>query len=109
MKASYDCGGAGPTACTFVNLKPVGSFSPQGDGKWGQADLTGNVWEYTLDYSAVPYRLKTCADCADLQPAQSRTFRGGGFANEPFNEVTSVRLERSPEIADYDVGIRCAR
>ena len=53
--------------------------------------------------------MTTCADCADLQPAMYRTFRGGSFANESFNEVTSLRLERSPGIADYDVGIRCAR
>jgi formylglycine-generating enzyme required for sulfatase activity len=38
-----------------------------------------------------------------------RTFRGGSFANESFNETTATRLSRSPEIADYDVGIRCAR
>lgn len=108
-KAAYDCGGAGPGNCTFANLKPVGSFSPQGDGKWGQADLTGNVWEYTLDYSAVPYRLLACADCADLQPAMYRTFRGGSFANDRDYQGTAVRLERSPGIADYDVGVRCAR
>ena len=108
-KASYDCGGKGPGACAFSDILPVGSKSPQGDGKWGQADLAGNLWEYTLDYSAVPYRLKTCTDCADLQAAPYRTFRGGGFANESFYEVTSLRLERSPGIADYDVGFRCAR
>lgn len=109
--ASYDCTGDGSAAgaCAFDDMLPVGSKSPQGDGKWGQADLSGNVWEYTLDYSAVPYRLTACTDCADLQLAQYRTFRGGGFANESFYEGTSVRLERSPEIADYDVGFRCAR
>ena len=108
-KASYDCSGRGPGTCAFSDMKPVGSFSPQGDGKWGQADLAGNVWEYTLDYAAVPYRLTACSDCADLQPAPNRTFRGGGFANESFYEITSARIDRSPEIADYDVGIRCAR
>ena len=107
--ASYDCSGRGPGTCMFGDMKPVGSFSPLGDGKWGQADLTGNVWEHTLDYSAVPYRLTTCTDCADLQPAIYRTFRGGGFANPDYTEVTSLRLERSPGIADYDVGVRCAR
>lgn len=108
-KASYDCSGRGQGKCVFSDMLPVGSKSPQGNGKWGQADLAGNVWEYTLDYDAEPYRLKSCTDCADLQPAMYRTFRGGGFANEGFYAVTSDRLARSPEIADYDVGLRCAR
>ncbi len=108
-KASYDCSGRGLGTCVFSDLLPVGSSSPQGDGKWGQADLTGSVWEYTLDYFTEPYRLTTCADCADLQVAPDRTFRGGSFANASFYEVTSVRIGRSPGIRDYDVGIRCAR
>lgn len=108
-KASYDCSGRGAGMCAFRDMKPVGSFSPQGDGKWGQADLAGNVWEYTLDYAATPYRLTACTDCADLQPAPTRTFRGGGFANQSYYEVTSIRIDRSPGIADYDVGFRCAR
>jgi formylglycine-generating enzyme required for sulfatase activity len=108
-KASYNCHGAGAGACVFADMLPVGSKSPQGDGRWGQADLAGNVWEYTLDYSAVPYRLNPCTNCADLRAAPYRTFRGGGFANDFFYETTSIRLERSPKIADYDVGIRCAR
>lgn len=114
-KASYACSGRGgppdqdPCTPNFSDMRTVGSFSPQGDGKWGHADLAGNVWEYTLDYSKEPYRLTTCTDCADLQPTPDRTFRGGGFANQSYIETTSTRIYRSPQIADYDVGIRCAR
>jgi formylglycine-generating enzyme len=28
----------------------VGTKSTKGDGKWGHADLAGNVWEWTLDW-----------------------------------------------------------
>lgn len=108
-KASYDCSGRGFGNCAFGDMSPVGAFSPQGDGKWGHADLTGNVWEYTLDYLVEPYRLRTCTDCADLQVAPDRSFRGGSFANASFYEVTAARIGRSPVIRDYDVGIRCAR
>src|SRR6185503_5212427 len=57
-KASYDCAGdgsgTGTPNCMFSDMLPVGSRSPQGDGKWGQADLAGNVWEWTLDWGATP-------------------------------------------------------
>lgn len=110
-RASYDCAadGSGAGACAFSDMLPVGSKSPQGDGKWGQADLAGNVWEWTLDWSQTPYRLATCADCADLQTAPNRVFRGGGFPNESFYQLSSVRLEDVPTDRDYDVGFRCAR
>lgn len=108
-KASYDCHGAGAGACTFADLLAVGSKSPAGDGKWGQADLAGNVWEWTLDWAATPYRLKPCNDCADLQASPTKTFRGGGLANESFLQLTSVRIDDVATDRDYDVGLRCAR
>jgi len=110
-KASYDCRGDGSAAgaCAFSDMLPVGAKSPAGDGRWGQADLAGNVWEWTLDYARAPYRLATCKDCADLEPATNRTFRGGGFPNESFYQTTSTRLEDVPTDRDYDVGVRCAR
>ncbi len=108
-KASYDCHGAGTGACTFADLLAVGSKSPAGDGRWGQADLAGNVWEWTLDWAATPYRLKPCADCADLQESPTKTFRGGGLANESFYQITSVRIDDVATDRDYDVGFRCAR
>ena len=42
----------------------VGSKSPQGDGKWGHADLAGNLWEWTFDYWQTPYQ-NPCIDCAN--------------------------------------------
>jgi sulfatase modifying factor 1 len=106
-KASYACGADG--LCTFSDMLPVGSKSPQGDGKWGQADLAGNVWEWTLDWSRTPYRLTTCVDCADVMTSPNKTFRGGGFPNESFYLTTATRLEDTPLDRDYDVGFRCAR
>ena len=111
-RASYDCRGDNSAAgqCALTDILVVGS-KPAGDGKYGQKDLTGNVWEWTLDWSAQPYRLATCNDCADLQKPASgyRTFRGGGYPNDQFVITTSTRLEDVPTDRDDDVGIRCAR
>src|SRR5206468_1762189 len=41
----------------------VGSESRLGDGKYGQADLTGNVWEWTLDWWYDGSYPSTCNDC----------------------------------------------
>ena len=59
----------------------VGSKSPKGDGKWGQADLGGNVLEWTLDYF-FGYQVP-CDNCADLNNViilgspRRRVIRGG--------------------------------
>lgn len=111
-KASYDCTGDGSGAqqCAFSDLRPVGSYSPQGDGKWGHADLVGNVWEWVLDYFESPFRLQSCNDCADLQaPANGyRTFRGGSFRATEYLVKSSDRLSNEPT-RQFDIGLRCAR
>ena len=109
-KASYDCAGDGSDAgaCAFSDLLPVGSKSPQGDGRWGQADLAGNVWEWTLDWYASPYRLQ-CNNCADLQSASSRVFRGGSFNSSSSSLLSSLRYYIAPTDRSNNLGVRCAR
>jgi formylglycine-generating enzyme required for sulfatase activity len=51
-------------------LNRVGSESPKGDGRYGQADLAGNAWEWTLDAYQIPYAVP-CDDCADLGAASA--------------------------------------
>jgi formylglycine-generating enzyme required for sulfatase activity len=55
----------------------VGSESPKGDGKYGQADLAGNVYQWNLDsYGAyaVP-----CQDCTNLG-GSTRVIAGAAFS-----------------------------
>lgn len=86
----------------------VGSRSPAGDGRWGQADLAGNLYEWTLDWQA-DYT-NPCTDCSALTPVpqRGRVMRGGavGF------DVTVAAAPRSQAVPTghfTDIGVRCAR
>jgi formylglycine-generating enzyme len=46
-----------------LHIAPAGR-RPQGNGKWGHADLAGGVYEWTLDRG--PAQPKPCTDCADV-------------------------------------------
>lgn len=86
---------------------PVGSKSPLGDGRWGQADLSGNEWEWCQDwYRSYPTR---CINCANLTDFSIRVIRGGSFYSDQESLYSSSRLYHAPNQADFGVGVRCAR
>ncbi len=87
----------------------VGSESPKGDGKYGQADLAGNVWEWTLDWFANPYSQTSCTNCADTTAATSRILRGGSFFDSASFLLSSYRGDLVPTSRSYNFGSRCAR
>lgn len=109
--ASYNdngnCVGDGQPGCAVTDLVPVGS-KPAGDGLWGQSDLAGNVYEWTLDWFAQPYPMP-CADCANVTPAAGRSIRGGGFVDIARDQRTGFRDNLPPSQRDTNVGVRCAR
>jgi formylglycine-generating enzyme len=88
----------------------VGSRSPKGDGRWGHADLGGNVEEWVLDHTTA--YTTPCVDCVysklprdDLYPPWIFAVRGGFHS-----EVCYVGQKwfRSTPGAAY-IGFRCAR
>jgi len=85
----------------------VGSKSPKGDARWGQSDLGGNAWEWTLDWSPTQY-ITPCQDCAEVAVGSYRVFLGGSN-----NDIASTLLSASRHVSvpDYHgvVGARCAR
>lgn len=105
--AVFGCQGDGQ--CTLGDIPRVGSKSPIGDGRWGQADLSGNMWEWTLDRYQSPYATP-CVDCANLQNGSDRVTRGGDWSNSNLlHYQTQFRyVEPEPARRSY-FGFRCAR
>jgi len=95
----------------------------EGDGRFGQSDLSGNVWEWMID-AADPAQLlpavgkgpcelagypTECRDCANLEPLAGRVLRGGGFGIPQEGLYSSLRRASSPLDRFHVFGIRCAR
>lgn len=107
VDATKQCFGDGINGCAVTDLVVVGS-KPAGDGRWGHADLAGNVFEWVLDSYAANY-VNPCNDCADLTPGQFRVGRGGGFRVDATFLRTARRNGANPIDRLDDVGTRCAR
>jgi len=89
-----------------ANFAPVGTAS-RGGGLWGQLDMSGEIFEWNLDWS-LPY-VDPCIDCAALTSGTVRSIRGGSFwtrAGQPPGRNVEAPGDRSH---DLGLGFRCAR
>jgi formylglycine-generating enzyme required for sulfatase activity len=98
----------GPGPCPSAgNIAPVGSASPAGDGKYGQADLAGNVREWIFgDFAAYPV---PCENCALIHSGAPQGHRGGDFSGVAQNLLSSERGGGIPTQRTNRTGVRCAR
>jgi sulfatase modifying factor 1 len=95
--------------CTGIaSVAPVGTAT-QGAGLWGQVDLAGELFEWTLDF--YDNYVDPCADCANLYSLTetSRVDRGGSFSNGASYLFPSTRNVDDSSGAKYYLGFRCAR
>jgi sulfatase modifying factor 1 len=102
----YPPGSPGFMCSGVSNIAAVGT-ADAGAGLFGQLDLTGNMYQWTLDYFAT---YVACADCAYLTPTASRVIRGGSFSDDEATLFSPFRISY-PEAMDRDpdIGFRCAR
>jgi formylglycine-generating enzyme required for sulfatase activity len=94
---------------TFCTSENVGSRSPKGDARWGQADMAGNPWEWVLDYYDPATSAPPCVDCASLTSGARRVVRGGGYESSSASLRNSFRSAYEPEDRSGYIGARCAR
>ncbi len=78
---------------------------PNGNGRWGHADLLGNVGEYTLDLTSTPPA--TCVDCAVIGDGSHAVF-GGAYDFDSETALQNGSLRGSDGRSKL-AGIRCVR
>jgi cysteine-rich repeat protein len=119
---SVSSSGAQNACYVRENIAPVGS-APAGNGKWGQADLVGNLQEWLQD--APSYKSPTaggytfgpvpCNDCCYLEQVhpssdgvENRIFIGGDYGYIPPNPSYFYQDFRADHHSPF-FGMRCAR
>ncbi len=108
--AVHDCRYDGSGTCSgSTNIAPVGS-APAGNGRWGQADMVGNLWEWVVDwYAGYPSSCNDCANLTDFASTSYRMSRGGCFGCDASYLVTSYRNYGTPSMGSALLATRCAR
>jgi formylglycine-generating enzyme len=113
VNETLECFGDLESGCTIDDLIPVGS-KPDGNARWGHADMGGNVDEWNLDWYAFPSDgvVNPCHDCARLDQVAFtplRVTRGGTYRFYSFYMRVPGPLYSRPERRLDWQGFRCAR
>jgi formylglycine-generating enzyme required for sulfatase activity len=90
----------------FPDLPVAVGSKPKGDGRWGHADLAGNVLEFALDAWPSTYTKAAVTNYANLS-GEFRALRGEGQGAEGLR--AAYRAFGGPDYSTWGVGLRCAR
>lgn len=92
----------------------VGTFSPKGDGVFGQSDLAGNVAEWLFDRDGTMFT--PCFDCAVLSDEEPPRMALGGSFSSTADQIRTTYVKsvlpsegHIPETQSDKIGFRCAR
>jgi len=107
IDCSYVNHRTGPNAFCLESTQPVGSKSPLSDGKFGQADLAGNVREWTVDTSS--NHPMPCIDCCAGGAPSYQMIRGGDYRFSAAEMRVSARETQISWERLALGGARCAR
>ncbi|MCC6897948.1 MAG: SUMF1/EgtB/PvdO family nonheme iron enzyme [Polyangiaceae bacterium] len=106
LDAVSQCYGDGVPGCSITDLVGAGSL-PKGVGRFGNFELSGNVWEWAFDTYQNPYPLP-CTNCVATS-GSARVMRGGSFFGNSSTILASARSFATADQRLFSVGIRCAR
>jgi formylglycine-generating enzyme required for sulfatase activity len=112
--AVFGCAASGDTSCTPADIRPVGSTSTDGYGRYGHADLAGSMIERTRDVMDPSFYELTLGtrDIANLildTDLVDGVARGGGYISDP-SSLRSAMRDKVYRSSRWDgVGWRCAR
>jgi len=105
-----NCTGDGMPGCGPTDIVPVGSL-PNGNGRWGHADLAGNLYQWMFDWYDTYGGCDNGCPNAVMPggPDPLRVMRGGAFVYPPDNLRGAARSNLYPWRRNYISGVRCAR
>jgi len=91
------------------SLKPVTSYSPQGHSTYGVACMSGNVWEWVLDWYQEDYyrRSDSCNNPSGPSQGDCKILRGGSYKEAAQNSNCFRRIGLLPTRMGDDIGFRC--
>ena len=105
--ATRESTGCMTSVCSAASIVPVGS-KPAGNGRWGHAEMAGNLIEWTFDWLPTTVYKNPCVDCAETTMGAYRVQRGGDY----YFAASTTTLYRSywtPSERKVTFGFRCAR
>jgi len=88
----------------YPETAPVGTY-PRGASPYGAEDMSGNVWEWCLDFYE-PYKGKERTNPRSNSTVGRRIYRGGSWKSRASSLRTSARNFNVPEYCANDVGFR---